>query len=168
MYQAGDLVYYGSTGVCKIEGLGNPDPRDQSGKQFYLLKPLYQDGVIYTPVESSERFMRPVMSEDEAHALISLIPTLHPEAFRERTLQLLSHRYQELLQSGDCRDLLKVTMAVHQKRLLAEKQNRRLGMVDEKYGRQAERLLFGELAVALDIPVDTVPSYIAAQTEDAG
>ena len=59
-------------------------------------------------------------------------------------------------------------MAVHQKRLLAEKQNRRLGMVDEKYGRQAERLLFGELAVALDIPVDTVPSYIAAQTEDAG
>jgi hypothetical protein len=37
--------------------------------------------------------------------------------------------------------------------------------VDEKYGRQAERLLFGELAVALDIPIEQVKTYIAAKVQ---
>ena len=166
MYQAGELVFYGSSGVCRVEGLGNPDPRDRSGKQFYLLKPLYQDGVIYTPLDSGERMMRPVMSAEDARALIAQIPTIRPEAFRERTLQLLSQRYQTLLQSGNGRDLLELTMSVYQKRRQAEKQNRRLGMVDEKYGRQAERLLFGELAVALDIPVDQVPAYISSRMKE--
>lgn len=165
MYQQGDLVVYGSTGVCKVEGFGNPDPRDRSGRQFYLLKPLYQAGIIYTPVEGGKVSMRPVMSAREAQELIALIPGLHPEVCRERTLQLLAQRYQTLLQSGDCRVLLELTMSVYQKRRQAEQQNRRLGMVDERYGRQAERLLFGELAVALDIPIDNVPAYIASQIE---
>lgn len=167
MYQKGDLVVYGATGVCKVEGFGNPDPRDRSGRQFYLLKPLYQDGIIYTPMEGGKVSMRPVMSPEEAQRLISLIPDLHPEVFRERTLQLLAQRYQSLLQSGDCRVLLELTMSVYQKRRQAEQQNRRLGMVDERYGRQAERLLFGELAVALDIPIDNVPNYISSQMEQA-
>ena len=92
MYQQGDLVVYGSTGVCKVEGFGNPDPRDRSGRQFYLLKPLYQAGVIYTPVEGGKVSMRPVMSAREAQELIALIPGLQPEVCRERTLQLLAQR----------------------------------------------------------------------------
>ena len=166
MFQQGDLVVYGATGVCRVEGLGNPDPRDRSGREFYLLKPLYQDGVVYTPAEGGKVPMRPVMSREEAIALIGAIPTIEPEVFRERTLQLLSQRYQTLLQSGNGRDLLELTMSVYQKRRQAEKQNRRLGMVDEKYGRQAERLLFGELAVALDIPVDQVPAYISSRMKE--
>ena len=49
------------------------------------------------------------------------------------------------------------------KRRQAEKHNRRLGMVDERYGRQAERLLFGELAAALDLPYDQVPAFLFAR-----
>ncbi len=164
MYQEGDLVVYGATGVCRIEGFGNPDPRDRSGRQYYVLKPLYQDGYVYTPVEGGGS-MRPVMTAEAARELIALIPSIQPEVFRERTLQLLAQKYQSLLQTGDCRDLLKLTMSVREKRQQAERQNRRLGMVDEKYGRQAERLLFGELAVALDIPIKAVPAYIAEQRE---
>ena len=41
-------------------------------------------------------------------------------------------------------------MPIHAKRRQAESQNRRLGMVDERYLKQAEQLLFGELAAALE------------------
>ena len=165
MFQQGDLVVYGATGVCRVEGFGNPDPRDRSGREFYLLKPLYQDGVVYTPAEGGKVPMRPVMTREEAMALIGAIPTIEPEVFRERTLQLLSQRYQSMLQSGSCRELLKLTMSVYRKRRQAEEQNRRLGMVDERFCKQAERLLFGELAAALEIPVDQVPGFIARQVE---
>ena len=38
-------------------------------------------------------------------------------------------------------------------------------MVDERYIKQAERLLYGELAAALEIPFDQVQSYIACRVE---
>ena len=166
MYERGELVVYGTNGVCRIEGVANPDAHSTNlGREFYQLKPLYQDGIIYTPVEGARTGMRPVMSKGEAEKLIDLIPSVQAEACHERTLQLLSQRYQAALQSGDTRDLLKLTMSVRKKRKQAEQQNHRLGMVDEKYGKQAERLLFGELAVALDIAIDEVPSYIASRIE---
>ena len=165
--QQGELVVYGSTGVCRVEGIGNPDPRDRSGRQYYLLKPLYQDGTIYTPVEGGKVPMRPVMSAAEAEELIAQIPQLNPEVCRERTLQLLSQRYQAMLHSGNSRDLLELTISVYRKRRQAEDQNRRLGMVDERFAKQAERLLFGELAVALDISPEEVPALIAARLEKA-
>lgn len=160
MYQPGQLVVYGGTGVCRVEGLADPDPKGNSIKQFYLLTPLYQAGIIYTPLEGGKVPMRPVMTTEEANALIDRIPELCAEIYRERTLQLLAQRYQTVLQSGDCADLLELTMSVYRKRKLAEEQKHRLGLVDEKYGKQAERLLFGELAVALDISIEEVPSYI--------
>ena len=69
MFQQGDLIVYGNTGVCRVEGFGTPDPMDRSGRQYYQLKPLYQDGVIYTPVEGGKVPMRPVMSAEAARAL---------------------------------------------------------------------------------------------------
>ena len=161
MYQIGDLVVYGSIGVCRIDGFSCPDPG--SRKQFYSLAPLYQTGTIYTPVEPGKIPLRPCMSAEEANALLEKIPTIPTEIYQERTLQLLSQKYQSILQSGDSLQLLSLILSVHQKRLLAESQNRRLGMVDERFGKQAERLLFGELAVALEVSMDDIPDLIAAR-----
>jgi len=161
MYQVGDLVVYGSIGVCRVDGVSCPDP--DSNKQFYQLAPLYQAGVIYTPVEPGKIPLRPVMSREDALALVDQIPSVHAEVYRERTLQLLAQRYQSTLQTGDPLQLLTLTMSVYRKRQQALEQNRRLGMVDERFGKQAERLLFGELAAALDIGIDEVPAFISSR-----
>lgn len=52
-------------------------------------------------------------------------------------------------------------MSIYAKQRQAETQKRRLGMVDERFMKQAERLLYGELSVALGIPFDQVEPYIA-------
>ncbi len=161
MFQQGELVVYGATGVCRIEGLTKLDPRQS--KEFYELKPLFQDGVIYTPVDGGKVQMRPVMSPEDARQLLSLIPSLHPEVYHERTLQLLASRYQTALQSGDSRMVLEVALSIRKKRQQAEQLHHRLGMVDEKYGKQAERLLFGELSVALNRTVEEISRYVSAQ-----
>ena len=47
MFQPGTLVVYGATGVCRVEAIRHPEPRSGGqDKPCYLLKPLYQDGVI--------------------------------------------------------------------------------------------------------------------------
>ena len=159
MYQIGDLVVYGSIGVCRVDGFSHPDGNDS--KLFYCLSPLYQPGVIHTPVESAKVPLRPVMTADAADHLLSQLSGIRVEIYKERTIQLLAQKYQSVLQTGDPLQLLSLSLSVQQKRKQAEAQNRRLGMVDERYGRQAERVLFGELAVALDMPIDEIPHLIS-------
>ena len=164
MYQIGDLVVYGSIGVCRVDGFSHPD--GGGSKLFYCLSPLYQPGVIHTPVESEKVPLRSVMTAAAAEALLSQLTTIRVEIYKERTIQQLAQKYQSVLQTGDPLQLLSLSLSVQQKRIQAEAQNRRLGMVDERYGRQAERLLFGELAVALDMSIDDIPHLIFSRLNE--
>ncbi|MDO4315361.1 MAG: CarD family transcriptional regulator [Oscillospiraceae bacterium] len=166
MFQPGDLVVYGTTGVCRVESITRPNLTGADrNKQYYLLKPLQQDGVIYTPVENQKVPIRSVISAEEAEALIDLIPSLRAEACRAPTLQALAQHYQTVVRSHDCKDLIELMMSIYTKRQQVESQKRRLGMVDERYMKQAERLLYGEFSVALGIPFEDVQPYIARRVD---
>ena len=159
MFQAGDLLVYGTTGVCRVLSIDRRQEWVGSTRQerlYYQLKPIYQGGLIYTPVDNDKVSMRPIISRQEAEDLISEIPTLHPAACRASTTQALTQLYQASLRQHNCRSLVELAMSIHAKRRQAESQNRRLGMVDERYLKQAEQLLFGELAAALEIPYEAV------------
>ena len=162
MFQPGELVVYGTTGVCRVEAVtrlnaAGPD-RD---KQYYQLNPFYQDGMIYTPVDNTKISIRPVITREEAEALIDLIPTMKAEVYHAPTLQALAQHYQSAVRSHDCRELIELMMSIYAKQKEAESHKRRLGLVDERYMKQAERLLHGEFSVALGIPFEEVPAYIS-------
>lgn len=95
MYQVGELIVYGGTGVCRVEAVETPQQRGpEAGRQYYLLKPLYQDGTIRIPVDSKV-FMRPVISRQEAEALLDAIPGMHAEACHERNFTQLAARFMK-------------------------------------------------------------------------
>ena len=160
MFQPGDLVVYGAAGVCRVEELTQLAGDGGVKRDCYLLKPLRQDGVIYTPVDNQKVPIRPVLSAEEAEDLIDRIPTIQAaEDARDP-----ARRYQSALRSGDCQDLVGVMKSIGSKRRQAEARKRPLAMADERCLRQAERKLFGELSAALDIPFEEVASYIDRRT----
>ena len=67
---------------------------------------------------------------------------------------------QELAGELDA-ELVELTMSIHAKKQQAEEQKRKFGVLDERYMKRAEDMLFGELAVALNIERSAVPGYIA-------
>ena len=166
MFQPGELVVYGSTGVCRVEEVTKLDqPGGARGRQYYVLRPLWQDGVIYAPVDSGKVPMRPVMGRAEAEALIDRMPGIQAAVCRGGTAQALAQQYQSAVRDGGHQALVELMKAIRRKQCLAASKNRRLGMVDERYMKQAERLLYGELATALGIPYDEVEDSIAARLE---
>ena len=168
MFEPGDLVMYGTTGVCRVEEITKPRLSfRERNREYYLLKPLHQEGVIYAPLDSEQVPMRPVMSREEAEDLIAMIPSINAEVWKAPTLQALTQRYQDAMRSHDTRELVRLTMSIYAKRQQAESHRRRLGLVDERYMKQAERILYGELSVALEIPFEEVGSYIASRVENA-
>ena len=161
MFATGDLIVYGGTGVCRVEGVETPKMKGTDGKrQYYMLKPLYQDGTIMIPVDT-KIFMRPVISAKEAEALIDMIPSVRAEAYHDRNFTQLAAHYEQSIGTHDCSDLVELIMSIYAKKQYVESQNRKFGQVDARYMKRAENLLYGELSVALDMPMDDVRGYIS-------
>lgn len=72
MFQAGDFIVYGSTGVCLVEKVGPVEiPGVSKDKLFYTLSPCYESkSKIFTPVDNQKVVMRPVLSREQALQLI--------------------------------------------------------------------------------------------------
>lgn len=166
MYEVGQLVQYGSTGVCRITEIKTQDFPDMGQRLYYVLHPLYKACVISAPVDSNKVFMRPIITKEEAERLISLIPTLNFEAYHSRAARELAEHYEALLKSHDCQDWIELTMSIYAKKKIMHQKKRKFGSVDERFLKQGEELLFGEMAAALEIPRDEVQGYIAARVED--
>lgn len=161
MYKVGDLLLYGSTGVCRVEELKEQVfPTTGEKRLYYVLKPLYEDCTISTPVDSDRVFIRPIISREEAEQVIARIPQIHAQAYHSRVTRELSEHYDAILKSHDCDSLVELTMSIYIKKQELLQQKRKFGSVDERFLKRAEELLFGELAAALDIPRDQVQKYI--------
>lgn len=167
MYQTGELVLYGSTGVCRVSEIKEQDfPSTGEKRTYYVLKPLYEDCVISAPVNSDKIFIRPIISRKEAEDLIDKIPHMHASIFHSKASRELAEHYESVLKSHDCGSLVELTMSIYAKKQEALEKKRKFGSVDERFLKRAEDLLFGELAAALEIPRDKVQGYIASRVEE--
>ncbi len=166
VYKEGDLILYGSTGVCRVEKIREQVfPTTGEKKLYYVLCPLYEDCVISVPVDSDKVFIRPIITKEEARQVIDRMAQVQPEVFHSRVTRELSEHYETLLNSHDCDSLVELTMSIYTKKQAMLAQKRKFGTVDERFLRRAEDLLFGELAAALEIPREQVQNYISARLE---
>lgn len=160
MFQPGEFVVYGSSGVCRVVKVGALESKAADpNRQYYTLQPLFEAERIYTPVDSGV-FMRPAMTKEQAQALIREIPSIRGEACTERNPTTLRVHYEATLQSHECRRLIGLIKGIRRKCEESEKKGRKMGQVDTRYRKKAENLLHGELAIALGIPREEVPQYI--------
>lgn len=165
IYSIGSLVVYGNEGVCSVDEIGCPDISSiNKNRTYYTLSPLYRDGKIYTPIDT-ENYIRPVISYDQAQSLIKQIPDIKTNETYDTNVKVLSIQYQELIQSYKCEDLLQLIKTVYEKKRKLTNDGKKLGQVDERYMKSAEEFLFGEFAVALNIPKSEVKSYIESMVD---
>lgn len=158
MYQPGDTIIYSSQGVCRVLGVCHPpissaDPN----KLYYNLSPLYSDVHIYIPVDTKV-FMRPVIGREEAESLIRRLPKLPEKMYDGGNLNptLLRNYYNSFLETNDCEAFFQLIKGIYAKTNGKQK----MGQTDKAYMKRLEDLLYGELAVALEIPREQVVSYI--------
>jgi len=149
MYNAGDLIVYGTTGICRVESVGAAAmagaPAD---KLYYKLTPLIRGGVIYTPTDTRVA-MRPAISREGAESVLRQVPAIEPDDLASHSIHELGEIYAAAISDGSLTGLAKLAMSIYRRKLTPEKQRCRYGRVDVKYIKLAEELLCGELSVAL-------------------
>ncbi len=154
MLQQDEYVVYGRSGVCRVEGIEQID-----GQKYYCLYSFHQNCHIKTPINGTKP-VRKVISEEEANALIDLIPAIRAMPLNDCSTQELVEKYRAYLSSQNCRDLIELTMSIYSKKREAQNLKKKLNSTDEAFLKEGESLLFGEMSVALGIPYDEVKAYI--------
>ena len=156
MFSIGDKIIYGENGVCTVSKIA---PLDQSGaspgRLFYHLEPLIGSGTYFTPVDS-RAFMRPVISREEAEALIDAMPSIEPAICRDNRFNHVDAFYKELFRQHSCEALVAIVKGLRER--MNEKKTK--SSRAESTMRRARDMLHGELSIALGMDISEVEPYI--------
>lgn len=165
MFQVGDVVVYGSTGVCEVVDIGPLDlPGMSKEREYYTLRPFYEErSRVFTPVDGQKVILRAVLTKKEALELIDQIReigilTITNEKQRET-------EYKACFLKCNCTELVKMLNTIHQRKEERLAHGKRPTAKDERYCHMAEENLFGELAVALKIEKGRVKEFIHDRLE---
>lgn len=165
MFEVGQFIVYGSSGVCKVVDIGKIEmtgmPKDRI---YYTLEPCYTKGSrILTPTDNTKTIMRRLMTKQEADQLIDNVNEIE-------TLWIADERrreesYKSMIAKCDCHELVKVIKTIYlrkQKRIAAGK---KVTISDEKYFKLAEDNLYSELAIVLDMTKEEAREYMLNRIE---
>ena len=165
MFEVGQFIVYGSSGVCKVVDIGKIEmPGMPKDRIYYTLEPCYTKGSrILTPIDNQKTIMRRLMTKEEADELIDGVGDIEilwipDERRREES-------YKTMIAKCDCKELVKVIKTIYlrkEKRIAAGK---KVTISDEKYFKLAEDNLYSELAVVLDMTKEEAREYMLNRIE---
>lgn len=161
MFAVNEYVIYGNNGVCQVKDICTP-PGVEGDRKYYLLNPVYLKGTtIYTPVDNIKVIMRSILSREESERLISRIPSIHTAWISNDKAREASCK--QAISTCDSMEWIKVIKAMLQRKKEQHGLGKKLRQSDERLLSSASEHLHGELAVALNIPIEEVETYIESR-----
>lgn len=170
MFVLGDTVVYRHH-VCAIVDLREKyfDDKDYFELHTILEKPLK----LYVAVSDAvPPAMRPVMNREQALALVDSIASIEPidEAVLNTSGTTMSLAERQVKEEYDRRmkmcgpeDLVAVIKSARSRTEKREATGRRVTAIDKKYLELAENLLHNELAFALEVVKEEIPTFIESR-----
>lgn len=167
MFLVGDKVMYGSMGVCTVLAVEVPDI--PGSRESYVLKPLYvANAKVYAPVENNPVILRSLSTPEEVQLLIDSLPKLEEyPPVKER--QEAHNTYRMAIKSADSAKLAKLLKTLYGKKQRIVGQRKIVPSAEREYFEMAEKVLHGEIATVLQMPIGEVSGYIAERLKsDSG
>ncbi len=165
MFEKGDYIVYGSTGICTVQDVTTMEMQGvDSRKLYYVLEPYGQPGrKVFTPVDNPKMKLRRILSKEEALAMIDRIPQLEQIGVTEEKLR--EQIYKENMRSCDCANWIRMVKTLYFRRQERVRQGKKITATDERYFRLAEDNLYTEFSISLDLPRQQVQGFITQRLE---
>lgn len=164
MVNIGTTIVYG-TQICRVT-----DKKDQTfGKitrNYYVLTPVFDEkNVIYVPSDNENLVakMRKILSAEEIYALIRSIPNTENIWIEDDKLR--TQEYKGIIERGDREEIIKIIKTLFEHKCDMEAKGRKLHAADEIVLARAEKVLYEEFALVLDIKKEEVVPFITEQIE---
>ncbi|MGE5453843.1 MAG: CarD family transcriptional regulator [Methylocystaceae bacterium] len=159
MFKVNDYVVYGSTGVCQITDISKNEYTSDNETEYYVLHPVFSNNMtIMIPVNNTKVVMRAIITKDAVASLLASIPeqeTIWIDDERERV-----NNFKAALKTGESEEWFKIIKTLHLEKEAKSVIGKKLTKTDEDIMNTAEKQLYEEFALALNISPDEVSPYI--------
>lgn len=158
MYNVGDCVVYKKE-VCKVTDYKE---KHINGNDYYELVPILDKSLkIVVPVNSG--FIRNVISRDAAEKIIDMIPDIEIIEVNDK---LIENEYKRLLHEGEYEGLIKIIKTTYLRNEERINNKRKISEKDDNYFNLAEKYLYSEFSVSLDMEYDEVKKYVINRVKE--
>lgn len=154
MFKIGDYVVY-KRDVCRIDDIREKHFMD---KDYYVMRPIDDTTLkLDVPVDISDKYLRSVISKEEALELIAKIPYIKTIDSMDRMIET---EYKNLLQTGSLEDLVCIIKTTYMRNDERRKSGKKIGEIDDSYFHRAEKILYNELSISLGMSFDDTKEYV--------
>ncbi len=158
MYNIGDFVVY-KRDVCKIKEI-----KTINNKNYYVIVPVTDESLtINVPVEGITD-IRNIISKDEVDSLIKKIPSI--EVINCDNDKFIEYEYKTLLHDMTHEGLIKIIKTTYIRNKERVDNKRKIGEKDDIYFKKAEKLLYTEFSLALNMTYDETKDYVLSKVEE--
>ena len=167
MFQVNDTIMYGTQGICKIVEIAEKDFMGTK-KEYYVLKPMKDAAAtLFAPVnnEKIESKMRRILTEQEIYALIEAMPKEEANWIKNENER--KEQYKQIIASGNHMELIKMIKALYLHKQEREADGKHLYLSDERFFKEAERILYDEFQYVLNIKREELMPLIFAKIEES-
>lgn len=165
MFQINDMVMHGTSGICKIVDIRAENFRGTQ-ENYYILQPLHETTTIYCPVEGTKIKLRKLLTVEEIHELIRIMPDAENIWIEHDSTR--KERFMAILKGGDYKELICLLKTLYAKREEKKLEGKKFHVADERIMTEAEHMLHGEFAYVLNLQEDEVIPFIMGEIPEKG
>lgn len=130
---------------------------------YYRLVPVNDTSIKYkVPVDSN--FLKKVITKEEIDRLLLEIPEINTIDLGEKQIE---QEYKELMKSGTHEDLVKIIKTSYLRNQIRILNNKRISEIDDEYFRRAEKYLYEEIGIVLNLSFENTKKYIINKLKKA-
>ena len=167
MFKTGDLLFYGTNGVCRVSEICS-SPFDASDtRSFYKLTPIsdHSSLVIFTPVDNTSVIIRERITKEEAEDLISRLHEIEKIAVSIEKQR--KEAYREAIRENRPEGFVKIIKTVRARREEFRRTRRRVPDLDNDFEFTAKNCLYGELSQVLGISREEIHKIVSDRIEES-
>lgn len=152
MFKIDEYLMY-KRDVCKVIEINEKYIND---RDYYLISPI-SDASLTIKIPTDNKCIKKLLSIDELNDLIKKIPSI---PIIETNNRLIETQYKELLHSDNHESLIKIIKTTYCRNEKRFNNNKKISDIDDHYFKLAEKYLYNEFSIVLNISYDKVKEYI--------
>lgn len=157
MYKIGEYLVYRKS-VCQVKEI-----KEKKGTNYYQLVPIDDASLkIEVPVEDKDKVLRNLITKEEIENLIKNMPNIELIDCNDRMIEL---EYRNLLATGNREDIIKVIKTAYLRNKTRLDNKKKISEKDMTYLEKAEKLLYNEFSIVLNLSLEDTKQYIINKVE---
>lgn len=125
-------------------------------KDYYILEPI-NDKTLKINIPTDNKDLRNLITKEELTKIINKIPKVNIITTDDKLIEM---EYKELLKSNNLLDLVKIIKTSYLRNKKRLDNNKKVGEKDQNYFELAEKYLYTEFSIVLNLTYNDTKKYI--------